>query len=836
MKIAITLVYTMIVLSGIILIPNAFAENVPDWVKNTAGWWATDAISETEFVNAIEYLIKQNIIQVDVSQTSETSQGVPDWVKNTAGWWATDQIDDNAFLQGIQYLIKEGIIVLTQTEKSVTETILHVSGYPDWLINNPSWIDAREFTNSNFASFDTSYIDQNISKCSECIINVNNHGFRGEDLSKEKPDNTFRIFAVGGSATFGTGVNDNETWPSYIQKKFDEIDLGFEVQIINAGIPNANTSNELQLIKEKIVNFEPDLVIMYDGVNEEGIDGLTISDTIQNWKSVCKLGNEREFKTIIIVQPDSSTVKRIPTINDLILYSIHTNEFLQKPDTLVVRDNLLEYPEKLTELTDCTSTANFTSIFDYFMMPIWLDIEHVNPAGNKIIANKIFEIIMPYVGNLPSNEFKVGFDHNYKPDESDELVVYAVDANLSDKNFENLDLKNAIFYRSDLTGANFANANLKNADFRLANLSDTNFNGANLENTLFHFAKFDGVDISEAGLSEIDLRYTDISGAILANTDLSNKDLTLTNLSGQDISRHDLTNTKLSKSNLSNAKLPNSGLPKNLNYVNLHGVDLSGKDLSMLDFSYSRLDDANLENTNLFAAKFVDVDFTKIKNKSLVGADLSEASFAHSNLSGVNLSGAILTHTNFWNTNLSGVDFTDIGVIDLSANYPDEPPFIVELHDASFIDANLSDSNFEGVNLSHQGVYHEVFKNKAHLKNLPEMSLLVEDLWESCCPYILSLEVHGNDLDVYFVLYNDFKDANLENTNFKYADLRFAGFSSADLTNADLSGADLRKAYFGNADLSNANLEGANLQGTVLNNAILTGANLKCINHPICNN
>ena len=54
MKIAITLVCTMVVLSGIVLIPNVFAENVPDWVKNTAGWWAEDAISETEFVNAIE--------------------------------------------------------------------------------------------------------------------------------------------------------------------------------------------------------------------------------------------------------------------------------------------------------------------------------------------------------------------------------------------------------------------------------------------------------------------------------------------------------------------------------------------------------------------------------------------------------------------------------------------------------------------------------------------------------------------------------------------------------------------------------------------------------------
>ncbi len=40
------------------------------------------------------------------------SQMVPAWIKNNAGWWATDQIDDTAFVQGIQYLIQEGIIVV----------------------------------------------------------------------------------------------------------------------------------------------------------------------------------------------------------------------------------------------------------------------------------------------------------------------------------------------------------------------------------------------------------------------------------------------------------------------------------------------------------------------------------------------------------------------------------------------------------------------------------------------------------------------------------------------------------------------------------------------------
>ena len=50
MKITVTMICTALVLSGIIFIPSAFGEYVPDWVKNTAGWWADDKISETEFV------------------------------------------------------------------------------------------------------------------------------------------------------------------------------------------------------------------------------------------------------------------------------------------------------------------------------------------------------------------------------------------------------------------------------------------------------------------------------------------------------------------------------------------------------------------------------------------------------------------------------------------------------------------------------------------------------------------------------------------------------------------------------------------------------------------
>ena len=90
---------------------DGLTASVPDWVKNTAGWWADDKISENEFVKGIEFLIKERIIDtVQTSTTESTSSAVPLWVKNTAGWWADDKISEGEFVKGIEYLIKGGLI------------------------------------------------------------------------------------------------------------------------------------------------------------------------------------------------------------------------------------------------------------------------------------------------------------------------------------------------------------------------------------------------------------------------------------------------------------------------------------------------------------------------------------------------------------------------------------------------------------------------------------------------------------------------------------------------------------------------------------------------------
>ena len=84
---------------------------IPYWVKNNAGWWAEDKISDDDFTSGIEYLIKNKIINIISQNNKENSSDViPSWIKNNAGWWAAGQISDEDFLSGIKYLIENSII------------------------------------------------------------------------------------------------------------------------------------------------------------------------------------------------------------------------------------------------------------------------------------------------------------------------------------------------------------------------------------------------------------------------------------------------------------------------------------------------------------------------------------------------------------------------------------------------------------------------------------------------------------------------------------------------------------------------------------------------------
>lgn len=84
---------------------------VPEWIKNNAGWWSSNQISDSEFIRGIENLVEKNIIVIPDSVKSQSiKQNVPVWIKNTAKWWSQDIVSDDEFVAALEFLVKNGII------------------------------------------------------------------------------------------------------------------------------------------------------------------------------------------------------------------------------------------------------------------------------------------------------------------------------------------------------------------------------------------------------------------------------------------------------------------------------------------------------------------------------------------------------------------------------------------------------------------------------------------------------------------------------------------------------------------------------------------------------
>jgi hypothetical protein len=92
----------------------------------------------------------------------------------------------------------------------------------------------------------------------------NSLGFRDFEYPEEKLPKQFRIFAVGDSFTQGGGVNFDDTYPKKLERYLNYMGNIEKItyQVMNLGVPGRSTNQEVELIKEQAVKFDPDLIIL----------------------------------------------------------------------------------------------------------------------------------------------------------------------------------------------------------------------------------------------------------------------------------------------------------------------------------------------------------------------------------------------------------------------------------------------------------------------------------------------------------------------------------------------------------------------------------------------
>jgi hypothetical protein len=97
-------------------------------------------------------------------------------------------------------------------------------------------------------------------------VSTNALGFRGPALERTKTAGVVRIAAIGDSVTDGFFVDNDATYPYFLQQALDE--RGLETEVINAARGSGSIDKSLAILKEAVLPLEPDIVLLTAVTND----------------------------------------------------------------------------------------------------------------------------------------------------------------------------------------------------------------------------------------------------------------------------------------------------------------------------------------------------------------------------------------------------------------------------------------------------------------------------------------------------------------------------------------------------------------------------------------
>ena len=615
------------------------------------------------------------------------AQSVPDWVKNTAGWWATDAISENEFVNAITFLVNVGIIEVKADNKCV-------DNFSKYFNDKQGIIDV---CNEHESSISVELIPYDIE------LNFNSKGFRGEEFSEQKSSDVYRIIVVGGSTIQSAETINDSSIPGIMQKMFDAQKINSKVEVINAGVSGGNSHTEYELISNKLVNYEPDLIIIYDGWNDLVAD-YPVKGIVDKWERTCFEAYENNFELIITLQPIAGFGNKQLTdqeyINSLTGKDHNGFQLIQAKATYEWMKNELQSlgldAERELGKGIC-ETHDLRNIFDDVKGSVYWDQGHVLHSGNFIIAEKFFELAMEKIepAYIPDRKFtEIISQYNNKSvlsfllenlginDESFYLEQNSIrpieegkgkyfvlkndfgnaEKILVGKDLSQVNLKKIYFSGNDLTGVNLSEHDLRDVDFTDAIIRGANLSGANLE----------GKD-----LSGMDLRGIDFSNANLRNVDFTDAIFSKTVQSAGSFchDENDVFNV-IKFFNCQITVIENESMRNNFK-----NADLNGAKFGSTNDKNQRVFFADFKNADLNGAKFDSVNF--------FGCD-----FSNTKLDNIIADNIVFLKNNFMKTSMNNLQISNIWI--QSSSFSNTEIKNGQIYESVFVDTNLSNADLNG--------------------------------------------------------------------------------------------------------------------------------------------
>jgi lysophospholipase L1-like esterase len=97
-------------------------------------------------------------------------------------------------------------------------------------------------------------------------VTINSRGLRNPEVAARPEPGVRRVLVLGDSMTFGWGVEEHETYPRVLEQMLNA--SGRRTEVINAGVGNYNTSQEVAWFIQRGLAYEPQEVILGFYIND----------------------------------------------------------------------------------------------------------------------------------------------------------------------------------------------------------------------------------------------------------------------------------------------------------------------------------------------------------------------------------------------------------------------------------------------------------------------------------------------------------------------------------------------------------------------------------------
>tara|TARA_X000000950_G_scaffold284416_1_gene387475 strand:+ start:719 stop:1693 length:975 start_codon:yes stop_codon:yes gene_type:complete len=236
------------------------------------------------------------------------------------------------------------------------------------------------------------------------IIYTDSNGFRISNINQKKR-NKKNIYFVGGSVTFGKGVEQENTFTGILNSQIREYN------IINAGVVGSNLENNIKIIKKKIekknlenifINFSLDDLVSIDDMiafeKKKSNKKFSFYEKIKKNSFIIYINNFIRTKSIIYI-----TLKG---------YFFKTDEvYYQQAINLYKSENNLKFLEKLIE--DISELENNSKIV-FIMIPYNYQIRKGNCKQDDLAEKEIVKAMANK--NIKLIRLKKNFCEDKNPD------------------------------------------------------------------------------------------------------------------------------------------------------------------------------------------------------------------------------------------------------------------------------------------------------------------------------------------------------------------------------------------------------------------------------------